>query len=633
MSSNSIGGFFVDLGLRTDKDSFDKGFKAVDQMTNSINRLVGTIRNAAPVIMAGLAGSFETAELKTAKAIGVSTRALDTWKTAASMAGTNANGLTQSMANLEQKMQGLKLGQIDQGLAQNLGFLGINYNDFADMDATERLSTVMKTAAAMEDQGKAALLVGNILGESGKDYYYYLQLSGKTLEGQLAIGKSLVFTSEKSKKDAMEFNSELQGVVSAGKSMSMLFGSEVGKQLTPIVRGVREWIGANNGLIQQGIVGFVDDVGTVFNKVVGTVVKVAPIVKDMIDGFGGLDQVIIKIGIGIAALQVGKLATNLMSIFSSVSMVKLALMGLGTGALVGGFFELLKDPKTMKSVSDSLDKIKSALAKIFGLNGDAKIGDAVKKLGDALSAFGKLSLDTAMKLLADLANVFENLWNGKWDDLGKNMKQFFTDLGEGLKGLNNFVNGDKTGEQIISQGGFGGAWGKTTAIISGDPKLAEAAWVTQQIQSMLGADYQRVFGVLSAITPWSSDRLTMNDLSPDTLKAVQEYKAKGGNLSAFDRYIKVNDGIISPSGTVTQVAPNDWVFAAKDLGKLASAFIPQAYSSNSSSSYIINQTFNVSGSHDIPSTIKQQAYAGTQAALLQNVNNSATRLQLMSNTY
>lgn len=38
----------------------------------------------------------------------------------------------------------------------------------------------------------------------------------------------------------------------------------------------------------------------------------------------------------------------------------------------------------------------------------------------------------------------------------------------------------------------------------------------------------------------------------------------------------VQDGIIRPNGQVTQVAPDDWVFAVRDVNKLASAFSPPA---------------------------------------------------------
>lgn len=96
---------------------------------------------------------------------------------------------------------------------------------------------------------------------------------------------------------------------------------------------------------------------------------------------------------------------------------------------------------------------------------------------------------------------------------------------------------------------------------------------------------------------------------------------------------KVQDGIIAPGGHVTQVAPDDWVIAARDLGQVARAFVPHSYTpATGADQYVINQTFNISGSNDIPQILKQQAYKGTQEGLQQIIAASGRRLQLMSGT-
>ena len=93
-----------------------------------------------------------------------------------------------------------------------------------------------------------------------------------------------------------------------------------------------------------------------------------------------------------------------------------------------------------------------------------------------------------------------------------------------------------------------------------------------------------------------------------------------------------NDGIIRPDGSIVQVAPDDWVFAARDVGNMARAFVPQGTVQGAPNEYIINQTFNVSGSNDIPQVIKQQAYRGAQEGLQNIMAQSSQRLQLMSGT-
>lgn len=105
-----------------------------------------------------------------------------------------------------------------------------------------------------------------------------------------------------------------------------------------------------------------------------------------------------------------------------------------------------------------------------------------------------------------------------------------------------------------------------------------------------------------------------------------------GGITPLKGKTKLQDGIMRPDGTVTQVAPDDWVFAARNIGDLARAFTPQNHTAVSGGEYTINQTFNISGGNDMPQVIRQQAYHGTQQGLLEVMNESSRRLQLMSGT-
>jgi hypothetical protein len=98
-------------------------------------------------------------------------------------------------------------------------------------------------------------------------------------------------------------------------------------------------------------------------------------------------------------------------------------------------------------------------------------------------------------------------------------------------------------------------------------------------------------------------------------------------------YHWVQDGIIRPNGQVTQVAPDDWVFAARNIGDLASAFIPRNAISYGSGvqNFTITQTFTINGNTStLPQTIKQQALEGTRGGLLQVLGDSSRRMQQMS---
>lgn len=133
-------------------------------------------------------------------------------------------------------------------------------------------------------------------------------------------------------------------------------------------------------------------------------------------------------------------------------------------------------------------------------------------------------------------------------------------------------------------------------------------------------------------------KLGFDELPADLQNDINEYRQNvnkdwlPGSVSGKGS-AKLQDGIVRPDGTVTQVAPDDWVFAARDIGAMAQAFIPHNYNSVSAlSEYTINQTFNINGGSDMPQVLRQQAYRGTQEGLLEIMQQSSQRLQLMSGT-
>lgn len=122
-------------------------------------------------------------------------------------------------------------------------------------------------------------------------------------------------------------------------------------------------------------------------------------------------------------------------------------------------------------------------------------------------------------------------------------------------------------------------------------------------------------------------RMDYNKLHPKYQKIIDDHGGK-------ENFPEVKDGIIRPDGTITKVAPDDWVLAARNLGDLARAFIPQGAGTQiqAPSEYVINQTFNITGSNDIPQVLKAQAYRGTQEGLMDLMAQSSRRLEMMSGT-
>lgn len=582
--SQTIGDFRVKVGATVDQASFNKGVSEVDRVAKSVSGLVKAAA-AATAATKLLKTAFDlTAESRMARQIGISTQNLDKWKTAANVAGVSANGLVASMSNLENKMQHLKMGQVDMGMAKGLGMLGIGYGDFADMNPEQRMAAVFNQADQMKDQKLAATLVGDILGQAGLDYYNSLKLSGKSLSQQLTEAKSLNFVSDRNRQSAARFAAEMKSIQSAGASIAKLLGAEIAEQLTPTVNKIKNMLITNRNAIIRGVQGVAKTAGSLINGIVGIVEKVGPMVGGLIDKFGGLDKVLIKVGLGFASWKLYQVAGSVRSIVSAIG----GLKGMLSGGLKGaGLFLVLEDimyyfagggsvlgdvlewfdkfkkefalDENFDSMTSSLKKLTEAIVKLLKSMKFDVVGnfwDAIKKGFETLLGG---SANAAMVMIKDWADIMTDIVEGNWKKLGGDAKTLLKDSYD-YSLLSTLTKGSKKNQDIIKERG------------------------AEIIKSKIEADQ------------WSKD------------------------------------GIISPNGRLTQVAPDDWVVAFKNVGDLASAFVPQGTNVSAPASINIQQTFNVEGGRDIPAVIKAQAYRGTSEALQQNVKNATRILQLMPGT-
>lgn len=312
MPKNDIGGFFVSLGLNLDKSSWETGNRLIDGMGNSINKLIGTARNAAVVLTgtAIAAGSIESAAYKTSVALGVTTEKLDLWKTAAKIAGVSADGVVGAMtqiANVQNRLKGDDSGI--EAFSKKLGKLKISYQEIQDLSADEALAYILTKAQSLEGNGmnraEIATAVGDIVGTGGRDLYIELQGQKKSVEEFLAGASKITFTNANSNKEARDFMEEVRTLKAASESLSKLLGSEIGGELTGYVKSINDWITDHGDEIKDAIGTLAQNVGKIVEKAVGagqaawpTVKKVgAAAVQSVVDTGAG----VVKAGKAVAA--------------------------------------------------------------------------------------------------------------------------------------------------------------------------------------------------------------------------------------------------------------------------------------------------------------------------------------------
>lgn len=655
--------FVVKVRSLVDKASFSQGVAAIERLEQSAKSLVKGITgiSAAVIGSATIAGNVAQEELKMARSIGVSSEALSSWKVACNVAGASANGLIGALSSLETKMQHLKTGTVDLNLAKNLGMLGVGYGDFADMDSESRMRTVFNQANQMEDQQLAATLVGDVLGQAGKDYYESLKLSGKSLSQQLAEAKKLNFVTNQQRKEAAIFATEVKSIKEAGKSIAMSLGSELARALTPTARKIKNYLIENRDKIQRGIKGIGKAAETIINGVAGVIEKVAPFVQGLIDKFGGLDKVIVKVALGFASMKLVKVVGGIRQLISGVGLLKTALGGL-KGLVLGKFFTSLMDDVMAhyqggkSGIFDILIPMIKNLKKELGF--DDTFNDLKKSLQGAwetAKGLFKTLVDIVLKLTGckNGAELFSKALEaalgfikGVADLIGAVSDSFTEAFSDDEKAkqaakYRNFERGKETARKFAgitySETDPGGMANNSRNI---DP-AKQSQWAEDLYVLKTFIEEERARRGKYPLQITSGE--IRNSPNLQLVKTYDAFVSKYGGLG-LDRVIKdappvkkgalekVNDGIIQPGGKVTQVSPDDWVFAVKNVQDLAGALMPSAVSNYTNATaptnYVINQTFSVERGMN-PAAFKTAAYKGTVEAMQNNFSNAARIVQLM----
>ena len=290
--------------------------------------------------------------------------------------------------------------------------------------------------------------------------------------------------------------------------------------------------------------------------------------------------------------------------------------------------DFMTEVRLLKQASESMSKLLGSEV-ADQLTGYVKsINDWIDEHGDEIAQ----GIKTVSEGVGKLAGKFVDfVTDPEVQEGAKKAAQVLTDsIKDTTEGTKKIVHGAVTGDIQEVKEGAGQAF--SGAVVTPTKQLvytvSESDWAKgehdKQTAEKAIRDYKAKmgYGMFKSI-PYS-------ELPADLQKDFDKYAKKEliGNEFKFAGAVK--DGIIRPDGSITQVAPDDWVIAARNLGDLARAFVPQNHTAVSAGEYTINQTFNISGGNDMPQVLRQQAYRGTQEGLLELMNESSRRMQLMS---
>lgn len=275
MAKNDIGGFFVSLGLNPDKNSFDAGQKLVGGMTDSLNKLIGTARNAAVVIAAqkAITGAINESgeslqKLHTAERLGITAEKLNVWRAAAKIAGADANSLVASMSKIADVQARLKWD--DSGIvafSQKLSKLRIGYDEIKDLNSDEALKYIFQKAETMKGEMTTAEIsaaLEDIAGSGAADLFLELQRQGKTFNQFYEGAAATQYQNPNDMLGAATFATEMKTLGATVDSVKNSVIDAIASKLAGPAATLNKWLSDHQTDISNGI----EKIGTATEKLV-----------------------------------------------------------------------------------------------------------------------------------------------------------------------------------------------------------------------------------------------------------------------------------------------------------------------------------------------------------------------------
>ena len=655
MPKNDIGGFFVSLGLNIDRDSFETGNKLIDGVGNSFNKLIGSARNAA-VVLAGTAvatGSVESAAYKMSEKLNISTESLDLWKATAKIAGVDANGLISVMGRMANVLDHMKVdGTGLQEFTKQLGKLGIVTDDIdiekmLNMAPDELMTEILRKAQeasakakkdiaeakkalelnpndteaqtklteAQDVQRQVLTIVRDNLGDEGQGLFIELERQGKTIDELHSLAKQTIFTDRTTNADANNFMEQVRVTKTLSENITKLLGSDIAKGLTPVLTELNTWL-----------LGHGDDIKNAMSSLAGAIEKIVGKMVDFVTDEETQEKV--KTGAKVVKDAVTKTAEGTGKIVHGVVNGDAKEIGEGvkqaaTGAIVEPVKAVTKAASETEWAQEAHDKI-----------------SAEKAIRDYKATKGYTGVKSILsipysELTPELQKDFD-----KYAEKGLIDKRlhFAGAIKDGIMRPDGTVTQVAPDDWVLAARNLGDL---AKAFVPEEKQKS----ITEPVQNTAPADRPMP---LAKEEPKQSPIVIQQDKTEEKLDKVTEPKQEAGleliqkqivapAESEAPRIVPKDEAPINnfvSQQPQPQVATDNWSIVAKTINDLARSFIqpqPQTVQQRAGE-YTINQTFNITGGNDMPQIIRQQAYRGTQDGLLEIMQQSSQRLQLMSGT-
>lgn len=373
---------------------------------------------------------------------GISTETLSEFKHAAELSGTSLDGLEKGVKKMQQSI--FEAGQGTSTYVDALGFLGLTYEDLANLSPEEQFIKLTAAVAGVEDPTSRAAIAAEIFGRAGTQLLPMLAGGAEGLAAmrQEAHELGIVFDQEAANK-AAAFNDTMQRLGESFKGMGMAIApviADLVEKFVPIITDIivstANWMKENDKLV--GIIVMVVGGIGVFLTVVGPLLIILP---GLVTAFGALSAILPLVGAAFTA-ALGPIGLIILAIAAVIAV----------GVLVVKNWDWIKEQAAViwDKIAIGLEEAWDIIVSIF----EGGI-DFVKGVFNAWLGWQKMTWGLVFSVFEKAGDILSGVWDIITKDFGaavgfiKHIFGGFLDaidagltwFGDAFQGAFNFVAG------------------------------------------------------------------------------------------------------------------------------------------------------------------------------------------------
>jgi hypothetical protein len=343
--------FVAHLGWEVDASELEDFKNQAKDTAVFFAKIAAAITGATAALTAFTVATNRQTSIQTnlAKAYDISAESAENWGFMLGAVGLEANNVIRAAKDLN-----VRLGQAFSGIGDATTIkdavkaIGLEFESLKNQKPEEQFKTILQAAKDLDNQQVALAASQQLMGRQGAIVTGFLRDQEGTIEELLEAQGKFNFLTQENRDQATAFTALMDNVGAVTDSVKSSFAAYLGEALSPLAKEFLEWVKLNRELIKLKIAEWAERIGRFMSAVFRALRWGFFVLKDVVDAFGGLHNVLALLSgvlAGFALVKIVnlfmKLGPLILGVTKGITSLRLATVALaGKWLLVGGIIAL-----------------------------------------------------------------------------------------------------------------------------------------------------------------------------------------------------------------------------------------------------------------------------------------------------